>query len=142
MKIVRTVKSIVTSSIKRSLTIALVKIILATGLVSLITNYAFGQTSNLSSSPEPFVKILNSSISTTSPTRIQIMVTDSDTPISLSVKKVILKTQTSRIKINGSSIYSTDLKGLSVGEEVEIEVHYRQSNKVGKFQVNSKVLLV
>jgi hypothetical protein len=44
MKIVRTVKSIVTSSIKRSLTIALVKIILATGIISLITSYAFGQT--------------------------------------------------------------------------------------------------
>jgi hypothetical protein len=43
MKIVRTVKSIVTGSIKRSLTIVLVKIILATGIVSLITNYAFGQ---------------------------------------------------------------------------------------------------
>jgi hypothetical protein len=43
MKIVRTAKSIVTSSIKRSLTIVLVKVILATGIVSLITSYAFGQ---------------------------------------------------------------------------------------------------
>jgi hypothetical protein len=45
MKIVRTAKSIVTSSIKRSLTIVLVKVIVATGLISLITNYAFGQES-------------------------------------------------------------------------------------------------
>jgi len=48
MKIVRTAKSIVTNSIKRSLTIVLVKVILATGIISLITNYAFGQTVTVS----------------------------------------------------------------------------------------------
>lgn len=48
MKIVRTAKSIVTSSIKRSLTIVLVKVIVATGVVSLITSYAFGQTVTIS----------------------------------------------------------------------------------------------
>ena len=48
MKIVRTAKSIVTNSIKRSLTIVLVKVILATGIISLITNYTFGQTVTVS----------------------------------------------------------------------------------------------
>lgn len=43
MKIVRTGKRIITNSIQRAITAVLIKVIVATGVVSLIASYAFGQ---------------------------------------------------------------------------------------------------
>ena len=47
MKIVRTGKRIITTSIQRAITAVLIKVILATGVVSLIASYTFGQGPNL-----------------------------------------------------------------------------------------------
>lgn len=48
MKIVRAGKRIITNSIQRAITAVLIKVIVATGVVSLIASYAFGQTVTIS----------------------------------------------------------------------------------------------
>jgi hypothetical protein len=114
MKIVRTAKSIVTRSIKRSLTIVLVKVILATGLVSLITSYAFGQEG------DPHIYVIEKAITKDLPKYSNLsdysLKTDwsNDIPSKVNIEYSInFENQTLRKKVNGNLILQAKFTSLN-----------------------------
>jgi hypothetical protein len=129
MKIVRTAKSIVTSSIKRSLTIVLVKVILATGIISLITNYAFGQESN------PHIYVIEKAIIKDLPKYSNLsdysLKTDWSTSIPRTVEieySIDFENQTLRKKV-GNNINSRKFTRLDISEsEFEFIISFEDEN--------------
>jgi hypothetical protein len=129
MKILRTAKSIVTSSIKRSLTIVLLKVILATGIVSLITSYAFGQEST------PHIYVIESAITKDLPKYSNLsdysLKTDwsNDIPSKVNIEYTIdFENKTLRKKVDGSIISREFTRIDSSESEYEFIISFEDEN--------------